>query len=589
MMKIARLLASLVSVVMFSLPGFAADKTGPKLTAAFTALNDNDQILAWVFFTDKGSREHLRSAVPLDVVSPRSIQRRLKVRAANNVVDYTDLPVEQQYVEQIAQQVVLVRQQSKWFNAVSVLATKAQLRNIESLPFVSSLELLYRAKTNRELEQEIPDTDSPEGHGGGGGNQIYSFNYGTSLNQNQQINVPALHDIGNFAQDVIVGVFDNGFRLLTHQAFDTLRPRIIGTYDYVDKKVSVVPNNPSSSFGSHGVNTLSTIGGFREGQLIGPAFGATFILARTENDSSETPFEEDNWAAAIEWADSLGVEVTSTSLGYNTYDPPYPSWTWQDMNGNTTVITRAADMAVSKGIVVLNSAGNSGSSSVNTLGAPADGDSVLAIGAVTSSGTRSSFSSVGPTTSVPPRIKPDVMAQGSSVRVASATNATGYGSSSGTSFSCPLAAGVAALIVKARPNATPVQIGDAMRSTASNASSPNNLMGWGIINAVAAINALPLTSVDNRETQPDGFMLEQNYPNPFNPATTIRFTLPANGLATLKVFDVLGREVATLLNNDMQAGTHQLTLDASNFSSGTYFYKLQSGSNVAVKKLMVVK
>jgi subtilisin family serine protease len=433
------------------------------------------------------------------------------------------------------------------------------------------------------------------------------------LNQNQQINVPAVHNTGNDARGVIVGVFDNGFRLLTHQAFDSLRARIIATYDYVDRKVSVVPNNTSTAFGSHGVNTLSTIGGYRPGQLIGPAYGATFILARTENDSSETPFEEDKWAEAIEWAESLGVDVTSTSLGYLDYDPPYPSWTWQDMNGNTTVVTRAADMAVSKGIVVVNSAGNSGfNASRNTLGAPADGDSVIAVGAVSSTGTITTFSSSGPSTSVPPRIKPDVCAQGSSVRVASASNTTGYTSGSGTSFSCPLTAGVAALIVKARPTATPVQIANAMRSTASRASSPNNQYGWGIVNALAAINALGTTATDEDISAPTEFRLEQNYPNPFNPSTRIKFQIPSRqievGFVSLKVFDVLGNEVATLVNEQLQPGTYTVKFDGSNLSrqngvgglasgvsskggyaSGVYFYRLDAGSLSATRKLVLMK
>ena len=137
------------------------------------------------------------------------------------------------------------------------------------------------------------------------------MSYGPSYTQLDQIKVPELHALGYYGQGVTVGVFDNGFRLLTHHAFDSMH--IIATYDFVDHKVSVVPNNPSTSFGSHGVNTLSTIGGYYPGQLIGPAFKADFILARTENDSSETPVEEDNWAMAIQWADSIGVDVTSTS------------------------------------------------------------------------------------------------------------------------------------------------------------------------------------------------------------------------------------------------------------------------------------
>jgi subtilisin family serine protease len=364
--------------------------------------------------------------------------------------------------------------------------------------------------------------------------------------------------------------------------------------------VSVVPNDPSPGTGAHGVNTLSTIAGYRDGQLIGPAWGATIILARTENDSSETPVEEDNWAAAIEWADSIGVDVTTTSLGYNTYDPPYTSWTWQDMNGNTTVITRAADWAVSRGIVVCNSAGNSGyNPSQNTLGAPADGDSVIAVGAVGPTGTISSFSSCGPTTSIPPRIKPDVCAQGSSVRVASSTNPTGYGSSQGTSFSCPLTAGVAALIVKARPNATPVQIANAMRSTASRASTPDNQYGWGIVNALAAINALPLTETPEQNTSPTDFKLEQNYPNPFNPTTYINYSLPEDAFVSVKVFDELGREVKTLISSHQTAPGHRVVWDGRDASgspvaSGLYVYRL-SATNASgkvftdSKKMMLLK
>ena len=295
-----------------------------------------------------------------------------------------------------------------------------------------------------------------------------------------------------------VCVLDNGFRLLAHESFESMN--IIAQYDFVDHKVSVIPSNPSGGFGAHGVNTLSTIGGYSPGQLIGPAFGADYILARTENDSSETPVEEDNWVAALEWADSIGVDVTSTSLGYIGYDPPYTGWTWVDMDGNTTLITRAADHAVSLGIVVVNSAGNEGGGNGidNTLVAPSDGDSVIAVGAVASNGARVAFSSVGPTTDVPARIKPDIMAMGYGVRVASSSNPVQYGSASGTSFSCPLSAGVAALILSANPTLTPLQVRDAMRNTADNAASPNNFVGWGILDADSAIGyfgILPLAKL----------------------------------------------------------------------------------------------
>ncbi|MBP1654857.1 MAG: Subtilisin-like serine protease, partial [Bacteroidetes bacterium] len=381
---------------------------------------------------------------------------------------------------------------------------------------------------------------------------------------------------------VLVGVFDNGFRLPSHESLSSTT--ILATRDFVDRKESVVPANPATNFGAHGTNTLTTIGGNKPGQLIGPAFGATFILARTENDSSETPVEEDNWVAAIEWADSIGVQVTSTSLGYLDYDWPYTSWTWRDMNGRTTKISRAAAMAAAKGIVVVNSAGNEGmpgDTTINSLIAPADADSMIAVGAVTPQGVRTYFSSVGPTTSVPPRIKPDIMATGSSIYCASATNPTSYTYVQGTSFSCPLAAGVAALMVKAAPTATPMQVIQALKMTASQAATPDNRMGWGIIDAPKAITYLTgLVSVDP-EGQPAEYVLEQNYPNPFNPETRIAYGLPSQSGVTLRIFDMLGREIRTLVNGIQSAGRHESTWDGTdaagrNVASGVYLYRLEA-------------
>ncbi len=454
---------------------------GKLLSRHIQSINEHDEHLVLIVFKDKGAH-NLATTSPRSLLSEKAIARRAKVRSSSNIIDARDLPLEQSYVENIKGMVTRVRHQLKWFNAVSAVATKQQIESIRVLQFVSEVELVGRWKTDKSLEKETDEFILPPRQD----LLVDSLDYGNSFTQINQIKVNAVHNLGIYGQGIVVGVFDNGFRLPSHESFSSMN--IIATYDFVDHKKSVVPNNTSTGFGSHGVNTLSTIGGFKEGQLIGPAFGATYILARTENDSSETPVEEDNWAKAIEWADSIGVDVTSTSLGYLDYDAGWPSWTWQDMNGNTTLITRAADRAVSLGIVILNSAGNSGSSTHNTLGAPADGDSVISIGAVTSTGSRSSFSSVGPTTDIPARIKPDVMAMGSSVTVASSTNPTGYTTSSGTSFSCPLSGGVAALVLCANPSLTPMQVRDAMRQTSSNASSPNNTMGWGILNARDAIS-----------------------------------------------------------------------------------------------------
>lgn len=576
-----------------------SEKIAPRLNSVLDRLGENDQVIAWVFFTDKGTHESMRTSVPLNVVSERSILRRLKVRAENEVVDYTDLPVEKRYVDELAARVLRVRQQSKWFNAASIVATREQIQDVKALPFVRSIDLVFRAKSDRGVEQPAPEPFPNSPARGNGGNQIYNLNYGGSFHQDSMVNVPAVHNTGNYAQGVYVGVFDNGIHLINHEAFDSMS--IVATYDFVDHKVSVVPNNPDPGFGGHGVNTLSLIGGYKPGTLIAPAFGANFILARTENDSSETPIEEDNWVAAIEWADSIGVDVTSTSLGYLTYDPPYTSWTWEDMNGNNTVITRAADAAVARGIVVCNAAGNEGSNtSHNTLIAPADGDSVLTVGALNASGNRASYSSVGPTTSIPPRIKPDVTAQGSSPMHASEFGITSFTTSgSGTSYACPIAAGVAALVVKARPNATAMEVINALKSTASNAASPNNLIGWGTVNAVAAINAIPLTRVKESDATPKQFVLEQNYPNPFNPTTSISYTLPEDAFVSVRVYNELGQEVRTLTNSQQGQSSHRVVWDGTDtfgrsVASGMYLYRISAVTSsgkviVQSKKMMLLK
>ncbi len=478
--------------MLFLIAGALAQQ-GPisKISAALQSQMINasvdEQLLVWVYFTDKGQNTDSYLSNPLSVVSEKSLKRREKVLDKDAALTMRDIPVNPAYLAQVKAKGLNIKWPSKWLNAVSGMVTKSQLDGLEALPFVKKLDVVYKLRKgyqpetdNNAVNQVLSKVTQPEG--------VLSFDYGESYSQLQQINVPAVHDMGITGQGITICLMDAGFSRLSHEAFNSMD--IIAAWDFVNNDPNV-GNQADSGDGSHGTETLSTIGGYAPGHLIGPAFNASYILAKTENTDSETPLEEDNWIAAMEWADSIGVDVTSTSLGYIGFDPPWQSYTWMDMDGNTTIITNGADYATHLGIVVVNSAGNEGyNASHNTLGAPSDGDSVIAAGAVDHSGSRVSFSSVGPT--VDGRHKPDIMALGSGDVVASPYSNTSYTSASGTSFSCPLSAGVAALILCANPGLTPMQVRDAMRETASQSNNPDNLMGWGILNALAAVNYFPI-------------------------------------------------------------------------------------------------
>ncbi|MBI2417761.1 MAG: S8 family peptidase [Ignavibacteriales bacterium] len=461
-------------------------QTGQKVSSRLQSLmrqNTSEPIQVFITFADKKTDLNTARQHPESVVSTKSLERRRKVLPENALIDQSDLPVSAEYISELEQQGIKIRHVLKWFNAVSAEIIPSKISKIASLPFVKNLDLLSRYKVQTgKLEKGKPvlPTNAPQ--------SILAFDYGDSYPQVNQLKVPQLHNMGINGQGVIIAVLDAGFNNLAHEVFNTMQ--IIAKYDFVNHDPGVGDSTDLGS-GSHGTATLSAIGGFKAGKLIGPAFAAKYILCKTENTSSETPVEEDNWMAAIQWADSIGADISSTALGYIGFDDPYTDYTWESMNGNTCRITVAADLAVKKGIAVFNSAGNEGFNAAhNTLGAPADGDSVIAVGAVDMTGIRVSFSSVGNT--IDGRIKPDIMAMGLSVTLASPGGPNVYYQGAGTSFSCPLAAGAAALVLCARPYLTPMQLKNALITTASNSAAPNREYGWGIINAEAALGSIPL-------------------------------------------------------------------------------------------------
>jgi subtilisin family serine protease len=379
---------------------------------------------------------------------------------------------------------------------------------------------------------------------------------------------------------VRICLLDSGFDNLGHPTFSQMR--IEGTRDFLDGDEDV-------SGDGHGTKTLSVIGGFSPGYLVGPAFEAEFLLARTEDIGSETPEEEDNWIAGLEWADSLGADVVNSSLGYLDWDPGTgKDYTWEDLDGNHGKTTIAADIAVQKGIVVVNSAGNNGSDGL--LNTPADGRGVIAVGAVDSSGLLAYFSSRGPT--YDGRIKPDVVAGGVGIICANPSDSDEYPPVQGTSFSAPLVAGVCALLLQIHPNWTPKEVAEALRRTATDLGSlgPDDLYGWGLVNATAAAKFKP-------DMSPSLTLASKVYncPNPCRGTGTIIYALlPPEGEATLQIFTATGLLVRSFSRFRIDGDKRFISWDGKNqqgkpVASGIYFCRVRSGQFEAAGKIAVVK
>ncbi len=426
----------------------------------------------WIFFTDKGLKgieKNEATKKEKDCLLQKTLDRRAKVLSEQNLIDETDLPVNQSYLKELKMQGIDPIIVSRWLNAASARISKNQLKIILALPFVENIRPVSRFKI--KLPRETAETFLAKP-------QTHQFDYGASLQQNEMMRVPDVHDFGLDGSSVLVGMLDTGFNYKIHEAFQHLK--VLAEYDVINRD-SVTSNEEGdpSSQESHGTITLSTIAGFKEGELIGPAFGASFLLAKTEVTTSETIVEEDNWVAGLEWMERQGVDVVSSSLGYLDW------YEYADMDGETAITTLAANIAAEKGVVVVNSMGNEGNDPWYYMIAPADGFNVISVGAVYSGGNIVEFSSRGPT--YDGRMKPDVVAMGKSVACVSVGSIDQYRTASGTSLSCPLVSGVAALVLQAHPYLTPTQVRDALRKTADKAQTPDNDYGWGLVNAYEAI------------------------------------------------------------------------------------------------------
>lgn len=449
---------------------FAPEVINPGLAGLIEITPAEEELAVWVFFEDKGELTPDLLRLRLNEVegrlSDRALARRTKTRSLF-LVDARDIPVRDVYIEAVEELGARIRTSSKWLNAVSVDVEAGAISAIASLAFVMEVRPVASFTREPVMAGEVP-TAQPFSKGSRG------FDYGNSDNQVEMIDVPQLHDQGLDGSGVIVCMLDTGFER-NHEALDHLD--LIAEWDFINDD-----GNTTNESGDpldqdyHGTLTLSTLGGFHEGRLIGPAYGASFLLAKTENTASEKPIEEDWWVEGIEWAEANGADVASSSLGYTDW------YSFSDMDGVTAVTTIAADIAVENGVVVVNAMGNEGQYS-GAIIAPADGFNVISCGAVTSSGYLTEFSSSGPT--YDDRTKPEVCAQGSSVYAAS-NSVNRYTYVDGTSLSTPLVGGVVTLLLQAHPEWTPADVRYALMSTANRWWNVGNNYGWGVISALRA-------------------------------------------------------------------------------------------------------
>ncbi|MCY3554619.1 MAG: S8 family serine peptidase [Gemmatimonadetes bacterium] len=428
----------------------------------------------WIYLADKGDANGtgyaLAVAAAEDRLTPRT-RRRLAVRG-NRPAGWEDIPIHTPYVNRIAESGGLIHHMSRWHNAVSVSGDAKVIQSLAELPFVLRIEAVDRLRRPRPvLPRPSVSQETTPSHRRTLANR---FDYGPSFVQLNQLQIPALHDIGLSGQGVLVALFDTGFSL-QHVAFDSLRTRVEAQRDFVEDHLGMA----GSPYDLHGTQVLAAIGGFAPGKLVGPAFGARYLLASTEAVTFEDEIEEDWWIAALEWADSLGVDVISSSLGYIDW------YAFEDMDGKSAMISRAASMAADRGIVVVSAMGNLGGQPYEKMSAPADAEKVISVGAVDASGNRWASSSIGPT--YDGRIKPDVMAMGQGVYTVQPFSAQSYARTNGTSFSTPLVAGVVALLLEAYPHWTPEKVQKVLHQTASQTAAPDTLYGYGIVQAADAL------------------------------------------------------------------------------------------------------
>ena len=522
------------------------------------------QTYYWVGFTDKsGSPYSINN--PSEYLSERAILRRQKQGIS---IDETDLPVKREYINQVLGLGATYIHSSKWLNGVTVQCDSADFaEQVSAFSFVREVQVTKRNLTStKSLKNKF--------HEPGYGKvetAIDTSYYGPSVYQVGMLNGQYLHEQNYLGQEMQIAVLDAGFyRANELQAFDSLwiNGQILGTHDFVNPDSDIFQEH------YHGMTVLSTMGGNMPGVLIGTAPKASFWLIRSEDALSEFIIEEDNWAAAAEFADSVGVDVINSSLGYSTFDDAETNHTYTDMDGQTTRVSRAADIAASRGILVVTSAGNEGNDPWRYILAPADGDSVLAVAAVDRDRAPAFFTSHGPASDGD--VKPNVAALGLYTVLASSSGTLTYGS--GTSYSSPLMAGMAACLWQANPEASASQVKNAIEKSADLYNSPDTLLGYGIPDFEIADRILKFSLAASKESK------WWIYPNPAQNSFSIfqkGELIP--GELNITLFDITGRVLGSKV---LPSAMTNVVEGIANWPAGVLFLRIDSEEGAETLKLV---
>lgn len=515
---------------------------------------------AWIYLADK-SNVAASLANPISILSQKAIDRKQNHSIG---IDYRDVPVNELYISDLKSQTgITVMAKSKWFNAVHVRGTEDDINALNILTFIESIDFADKNLNTTSRNASVLDAVTID-------DQSIVFSYGNTQNQVEMINVDNLHLADFTGQGITIAVIDSGFpNVNTMEAFQRLRDNngLLGGYDFVNRTSDIYVSTGSN----HGTKVLSTMAAYLPNEFIGTAPDASYYLFRTEDGAQENPVEESYWVEAAERADSLGVNMINTSLGYNVFDNSNYNYTPDEMNGDVAFISRGASIAVEKGILVVVSAGNTGATSWQTVTTPGDSPHVLTVGGVNANGNYVSFSSQGGAAQIGYQ-KPDVVARGGAAYVIDENN--NIVQNNGTSFSSPILCGGIAALWQAIPEASPAQVMDYVRQSASQFNAPDNFLGYGIPDLDLA-RTMALSITDER-IDTFGF-----YPNPVQ--HTLNIKMPSSSIQMeVSIYNQLGQNVLNrTLTENLKA------LDVSEFSSGLYLIKL-SNSNFS-KTLKFIK